>query len=127
MVASASSNRATGFDQSTPYGSLPTRSPGPIPRIARPRVIRFRVAAACAVTAGWRLPVSVTPTPRRTRLKRLRAAKLPNSVHASIAASGERNKRADAVYFGSHSGRGVWPLMWSGTQYESTRLATAAR
>jgi len=62
-----------------------------------------------------------------TRLKRLRAAKLPNNVHASIAASDERNKRADAVYFGSHSGRGVWPLMWSGTQYESTRLATAAR
>ena len=40
MVAIASSNRATGFDQSTPYGSLPSRSPLPMPRMARPRVNR---------------------------------------------------------------------------------------
>jgi hypothetical protein len=53
------------------------------------------------------LPVSVTPTPRRTRLKRLRAAKLPNSVHAPIAASGERNKRADVRIDAIGNGRKV--------------------
>jgi hypothetical protein len=67
------------------------------PASTNPRVIRFSVAAAWAVTAGWRLPVSVTPTPRRTRLKRRRAAKLPNRVQASIAASGDRNRRAAAL------------------------------
>ena len=95
IVASGSSNRATGFDQSRPYGWSPTRSPGPIPRIVRPRVSRFNVAMACAVTAGLRRPVSVTPMPSRQAESPTRG-QAPSSVQASIAASGERSSRAVA-------------------------------
>lgn len=46
-------------------GFLPSRSPVPMPSIARPRVSRCSVAAACAVTAGLRRAVSVTHAPSR--------------------------------------------------------------
>ena len=75
IVACASSTRATGLAQSTPYGLLPSRSPGPMPRMARPRVSTCRVAAACAVTAGFGRPASVTLTPRRSRPSRFLAPK----------------------------------------------------
>jgi hypothetical protein len=40
-------------------------------------VSRCRVAAACAVTAGFRRPASVTPTPSRSRRTRFWAARCP--------------------------------------------------
>ena len=127
MVASASSNLATGLDQSTPNGSLPSRSPVPIPRIARPRVIRCSVAAACAVTAGFRRAVSVTQMPKRVRLNRCRPARDPSVVHGSRNASASGTSRAIPLYFGVITARGKKPLRWSGSQYESAPVAVAVR
>jgi hypothetical protein len=127
MVARASSNRATGLDQSTPYGSLPSRSPVPIPRIARPRVIRCSVAAACAVTAGLRRPVSVTQVPRRARLNRWRPARWPSAVHGSSNASISGASRAAPVCFAVITACGSRELRWSGSQYESAPPIPAVR
>ena len=89
------------------------------------RELRCSVAAACAVTAGLRRPVSVTLTPRRRRASRLRAAKCPSMVHGSMLASALGESRAAPQYFGAQIDRGNNALRWSGTQKESTRLATA--
>src|SRR5246500_821147 len=48
-----------------------------MPRIARPRVSRCSVAAACAVTAGLRRPVSVTLTPRDMRPHSIARGEVP--------------------------------------------------
>ena len=106
MVASASTNLATGLDHWTPYGSLPSRSPVPIPSIARPPVIRCSVATACAVTAGFRRPASVTQVPSRIRLNRWRPASVPSVVHGSRNASASGTSRAMPVYFGVITARG---------------------
>src|SRR5262249_20329859 len=82
---------------------------------------------ACAVTAGLRRPVSVTETPRRRRPTLLRAAMWPSMVHGSMLAFNFGRTFVAPQYFCFHNDRGNNWLRWSGTQNESTRLATAPR
>ncbi|MDT5198629.1 MAG: hypothetical protein QOH34_151 [Mycobacterium sp.] len=65
---------STGLDQSTPQGSLPSRSPVPMPRIARLRVSRCSVAA----TGRYSHPVSTGAGTGRRRCRRLAASTAGN-------------------------------------------------
>jgi hypothetical protein len=122
-LASRAAVRRSRLDQSTPYGSLPSRSPVPIPRTVRPRVIRYSVAAACAVTAGFRGPVSVTQVPKRVRLNRWRPARYPSAVHGSTTASTSGISRAEPLYFVVIAARGNRLFRWSGNQTSRHRRA----
>jgi hypothetical protein len=65
-------------------GSLVALPPAPIPKTSRPAAMTSTVAAILASTAGGRIRLLVTITPRRSRL--VCAGSAARSVHASRAA-----------------------------------------
>src|SRR4249919_675622 len=66
-ASSAISTRARGDGKSNPYDRYsPSNQPAPYPRISRPPLIQWRLAAIFAISEGCRHELHITIVPRST-------------------------------------------------------------